>query len=108
MTGDLADIELLYSPGCPHLGLARERLARAMERIGLGETPIRFREVPDASGSWAGSPTYLVAGVDLFPTGSAPGGPACRIYGASERTEGAPSIEALTEALLKRAEETRL
>ena len=104
------DIELLYSPGCPHLELARDRLARAIQLTGAGGLRVRVRPVPDGSehwpSGWGGSPTILLDGVDLFAVGPSPLGAACRLYPTPDGAQGAPSVESLVEALSSRTQET--
>ena len=106
MRATITDVELLYSPGCPHLELARFRLAQALEIIGAEGVRVRPREVPVESESqvpgWGGSPTILVVGVDLFDQGEVPVGAACRLYMSSAGAEGAPSLEHLVAALSSR------
>jgi len=104
----ITDVELLYSPGCPHLDLARSRLGQAVELVGAADVRIHLRRVPDASGrwvsGWGGSPTILVGGVDLFEIGTSPVGAACRLYSTAVGAEGAPSVESLVEALSRTQE----
>ncbi len=87
-------IELVYHEGCANVPRAREHLRRALKESGL---PLAWEErrqedrgTPDALRRY-GSPTVLVAGRDV--TGAGPGdGGACR-------ADGAPSVEAIKEAL---------
>ena len=73
------DAEVVYVDGCPNWPTAHERLARALELFGAGDTPVSLRRVTSGaeaeSAGFAGSPTILVDGHDLFPGARAPGAP---------------------------------
>ncbi|MGQ0616696.1 MAG: thioredoxin family protein [Acidimicrobiia bacterium] len=98
------ELTVLYIEGCPHLDVARARLAEALVRTGV-EAAIGARLVrteAEAVGlSFAGSPTILVDGRDPFPARSA--GLACRLYATDAGPDGAPTVEALVEVILDRA-----
>jgi hypothetical protein len=97
------EIELIFVAGCPHSGLARERLGSALSAIGRTDVAVRERVVADQHDAiglrMAGSPTILIDGRDPF----APGGESsfsCRLYrGGGGRLEGAPSVEDLIKVL---------
>jgi mercuric ion transport protein len=95
-------IELLFFPGCPHVGDARRALGRALEAIDVelsfGEVDVTAPTTPAHLRDW-GSPTILVDGVDV--AGGVPSGACCRVYPASEYS-GAPPPE-LIETAVRRA-----
>jgi hypothetical protein len=100
--GSTHDVVIVFEDGCPHLPLARERVVAALARVGA---PPRWRELersdPSAPLPWRrmGSPTVLVDGQDVVPA-RVDGGSACRLYpGARGRFDGAPSVDAIVEAL---------
>lgn len=97
-------VELLYDPDCPHTNEARLHLQRACEKTAA---PVQWTEWDRSSrGNPAyvrrfGSPTILVDGHDV--AGAAPTEEAahCRLYGAPGAYRGAPSVELITQALLR-------
>jgi hypothetical protein len=94
-------IMVLHIAGCPNLGLARARLTEALDRLGLAAT-VAERVVADADEAvtlgFGGSPTLLVDGRDPFPA-AGPAGLACRLYPSPSGPQGAPTVDALVEAL---------
>lgn len=94
-------ITVLHVEDCPHLGVVRERLIEALDRLGLSVT-VDERAVVDpdeaAALGFRGSPTLLVDGRDPFPATDPPG-LACRLYPTPEGPQGAPTVEALVEVL---------
>lgn len=92
-------IELLHVAHCPNLVVARERIDIASDRAGVTATvyEIEITTPEDAErAGMSGSPTILVDGVDPF--GGAGPSLACRLYRSGETVEGAPPVDALTEA----------
>ena len=92
-----------YFDGCPGWQAATDRLREALRLVGLGDQEIRFQNVktPEQAAElgFAGSPTILFDGVDLFEDASPPAGYACRIYRTERGAEGAPSLSQLTARL---------
>jgi hypothetical protein len=101
------DARVVYFDGCPCWRTADERLAEALTRIGRPDVPVTRVQVEsetDARASgFAGSPTIMIDGVDLFP-GSAvrTDGLACRLYPSSSGLDGAPTVDDLVAALEER------
>ena len=66
------DVCLIYFDGCPSWRLAHERLVLSLAQVGLDEVRVQVQRVgSDAqarAAGFAGSPTILVDGRDLFPT----------------------------------------
>lgn len=94
------EVTVLYVERCPHVALAAERVATALDRLGIDapvlEQLVESEERATALG-FGGSPTVLVEGVDLFPAPTA--GLSCRLYATEGGAEGAPSVGQLVEAL---------
>ena len=94
-------ITVQYVEGCPHLGLARQRVAAALDRLGIAAEvdDQAIRTDADASAmAFRGSPTILVDGEDRLPSGAATG-LSCRLYRTGAGMQGAPSVEQLVEVL---------
>jgi hypothetical protein len=93
------EIQLVFFPGCPHVGAARQALAEALHEVGTDVSVVEL-DVTDPRTSPAlrdwGSPTILVDGVDVV-AGTASGS-CCRLYPGSERV-GAPPVRAIVAAL---------
>lgn len=97
------EITLLAVADCPHVGLARERIAVALGRIGRRvHTLERVIAGDDEATSlgFRGSPTILIDGTDPFPSDGSPG-LACRLYPTEHGLQGAPTVDQLVEALTR-------
>jgi hypothetical protein len=78
-------VELLWWEGCPSTERALSDLRSALSDLGLDPDSVQLREVrTDAEAAqqrFPGSPTILIDGTDLQPTGEhEPGGLTCRLY----------------------------
>jgi hypothetical protein len=96
------ELTLLTVPGCPHAAAFEERLAAAL--AGHPDAVVRRREVADerqaANAGMHGSPTLLIDGVDPFAGPDQAPSLSCRLYrDEAGRTAGAPSVQALRQAL---------
>jgi len=95
------NIEILHVADCPNLAAARRRVRQALETLG-STAAVREVEVSSAADAvrlgMNGSPTVLVDGRDPF-AGPEPS-VACRLYRDGTKVEGAPSVDALVEALM--------
>lgn len=96
------DVDLLSVADCPNVNLVRERIAAAAAQAGV-VVDLHEREVLDDAEAielgMRGSPTVLLAGVDI--SGSADAGPAsvsCRLYRSDTGVEGAPTVAELVAA----------
>ncbi|MCX4624616.1 hypothetical protein [Streptomyces albogriseolus] len=96
------EIEVLVVPRCPNEQTVADRLRRALADIGLRETGFTTRVIADRTEAervgFAGSPTVLVDGRDLFTEGRPPG-LACRVYRTPHGLAGAPGAGQLRRAL---------
>jgi hypothetical protein len=96
-------VELLHIEDCPNWQEAASRFREALGQTGHGAEEIEFtlidspRSVADTA--FAGSPTLVVNGHDLFPTEGRTADLACRIYATPSGFAGAPTVEQIVEAL---------
>jgi hypothetical protein len=97
--------ELQHIDDCPNWQVAGERLRQALTVTGHGDDPVSVRTVRDPAEAgrmgFAGSPTILADGVDLF-TSSDEGALACRIYATPTGLAGSPTVEQLVDAIKTR------
>ena len=84
-------------------GFRQGRLIDALSRVGSSGTSVKVVTVKDAAQAvalnFAGSPTILVDGADLFPDGARASDLACRIYRTPTGIAGLPTTEQIVEAL---------
>ncbi len=90
-----ATIELIHFEGCPNVEATRKNLVEALGTLGLGEEwrewDLEDSDTPDRVRGY-GSPTVLVNGVDVSGAEGGTVGLACR-------ADGAPSVDAIVQAL---------
>lgn len=100
-------VDIAHVPDCPHVGLARSRVREALEQTGrvavVREVVVASEESATARGT-RGSPTILIDGRDPFQSVDPPS-LSCRLYPTPAGMQGAPSVEALVEALLVEADD---
>ena len=95
-------VSLRYFAECPQWRVAHARLLRALRLAGLEDVEPVLEEVgsverADRAGIVA-SPTFLVDGVDPFPTSSRVD-PCCRAFETPEGPAPCPTIEQLRDVL---------
>ncbi len=99
----MATIELLHIADCPNSEETFLRLQRAVEITMPANTAVKSTLIDSAGTAaglpFAGSPTILVDGVDLFPTDGRTSDLACRIYLTPNGLAGAPTQEQIEAAL---------
>ena len=99
-------IEILHIDECPNWSEAGVRMRIALTTIGATVGAIDYHLVTDAAQlgglPFAGSPTILVDGVDLFSSDGATTDLACRVYVSNGRMAGLPTVDDLVEALRAR------
>jgi alkylmercury lyase len=99
------DIQVLTVPDCPHRAeaMARLRVALAATRTegAVVSECVIANEAEAAAAGMNGSPTILVDGVDLFAVELAEPSVSCRLYPSKDGVEGAPTVDALVDALTK-------
>lgn len=101
-------ITILAVPDCPNVPVVRERITAALAGRSAEVELVEVREEAEAARrGMTGSPTVLLDGIDPFAMTGAPASVSCRLYrDANGRTDGAPSIQALRQALgIQAAEE---
>ncbi|MFF3688064.1 organomercurial lyase [Streptomyces sp. NPDC002187] len=94
-------ITVLTVPDCPNAPLVRERIDAALQGREADVQLVEVRDEAEAA-RWGmtGSPTVLLDGVDPFGQEGAEPSVSCRLYqGADGRFDGAPSADALVQAL---------
>lgn len=96
-------IELLHIADCPSWEETLRRLQCAVGKTMPTDTSIEAILIDSAEkaarSSFAGSPTILVNGVDLFPSGGRANDLACRIYFTPSGVAGSPTQKQIEEAL---------
>lgn len=101
------EIQVLHIDECPNWQEAGDRVRRALDSIGLGDVPVEFVLIRTADEAvrlaFAGSPTILVDGEDLFPSEGQTADLACRVYLTESGVAGAPTVGQLERALEERA-----
>jgi len=99
----MATIELLHIADCPNSGETLLRLQRAVDNTMPSNTSITSTLIDSAETAarlpFAGSPTILVNGVDLFPTDGRTSDLACRIYLTPNGMAAAPTQQQIEVAL---------
>ncbi len=97
------NIEVLHIHDCPSWVEAGSRLREALDATGFGNTEISYRVLTTADEAgqvpFAGSPTILVDGDDLFSGGAQTSDLACRVYPTALGLAGIPSTAQLIDAL---------
>jgi hypothetical protein len=90
-------------PECPGPDEAAGLLRTALDDIGLAETPFTVEVIDTDERArfrrFAGSPAFLVGGVDLFASAEAPGSMACRVYSTPDGPRNVPTLGNLRKAL---------
>lgn len=97
------NIEVLHIVDCPSWVAAGDRLRRALDVTGYGSTEITYRLLESGEDAarvpFAGSPTILVDGVDMFPGGARTSDLACRVYLTPAGLAGLPTTEQMVDAI---------
>lgn len=97
-------IEIVHIRDCPSWMVAGQRVKEALLAGGLSNTAVEFRLLETredaAAVLFAGSPTILADGVDLFPTGQRTTELSCRVYATPAGLSGSPTTAQLMDALV--------
>jgi hypothetical protein len=92
-------LTLMYVDHCRNWPLAADRVHAAVKQVSDRRVCVEWRPIRHAgTPGFAGSPTFLVKGVDPFP-GAAASDLCCRLYDTGNGIEGAPSVQQLVAAL---------
>lgn len=101
--------ELRIIQDCPNSEPAAELYRRVLEAVGGGVRGLKIRELASAEEAIAlnfhGSPTFAVAGQDLFASDAEPA-LSCRIYPTPTGLAGLPAFEDLLEKVAKAISES--
>jgi len=96
-------ITIQHIPACPNTGVAYERVAEALRRLGSPSVAVTMQEIPahaDAEREgFRGSPTVLIDGTDPFAEPATPAAFACRVYATAAGTDVAPTVRQLLDAI---------
>lgn len=100
------DVSILHIDDCPNWVETGTRLRTALDDLGASKTALNFTvlRTHEEAGRvpFAGSPTILVDGTDLFPSNGQTTDLACRVYQTGGRLAGLPSAGDITQALRQR------
>ena len=98
------EVLVLHTEACPHVDLARQRIAEALATVGteaVVSTVVVATPAEAQRWAFAGSPTILVDGRDPFPAPDRPAALTCRLYQTDEGLQGAPAVTQLVEVLAR-------
>ena len=95
------EVRVLYFEGCPNGLRTSEHLREALATISRADTPVVLTcvEPEEPPPGFAGSPTILVDGSDLFPGATLANNRTCRLFPTSEGLAGSPAVGELVLAL---------
>ena len=100
------NIEVLHIDDGPSWVEAGDRLREALEATGFDDAEISYRVLGTAEDAarvaFAGSPTILLDGEDLFPGGGGTSAVACRVYPTPAGLAGMPTTGQIINALAPR------
>lgn len=100
-------LEILHIDECPNWVEAGTRVEAALAELGRDDVEVTYHLLADtveaAAVPFAGSPTILLDGVDVFPTDGRTSDLACRIYRTDSGFAGVPTVAQLVEAMRERA-----
>lgn len=98
-------LQVLHIRECPNTAEATTRLRRALDAVGLHAITVDVvlirTEAEAASTPFAGSPTFLLDGADLFPATTTLS-LACRVYPTEHGFAGTPTQAQLEQVLRER------
>lgn len=97
------EIQILHIEDCPNWREAGVRVRAVLIELERSDVTVSFVLVADpvtaAATAFAGSPTIVVNGADLFPSKGGTSDLACRIYFTPDGVAGVPSEEQIHDAL---------
>ena len=98
-------IEVLHIVDCPSWMAVGDRLREALDATGFRATTIEYRLLQTGEDAarvpFAGSPTILLNGKDMFPDGARTSDLACRVYLTPGGIAGLPTTDQLVEAITR-------
>ncbi len=96
-------VEILHIEDCPNWVEAGSRVEAALVELHRHDISVSYRALTDtaqaAAVPFAGSPTILLEGVDLFPTAGRTSDLACRVYRTGMGFAGVPTVAQLVAAI---------
>lgn len=96
-------VQVLHIEECPSWEEAGARARQALDGAGLADVAVEFVVIrtPNeaASTAFAGSPTIVVDGEDLFPSDGQTTSLACRVYFTEHGLAGTPTRTQIERAL---------
>ena len=96
-------VEILHINECPNWEEAGARLRFTLDESGRTDVQIDYRLLSTSEDAarvpFAGSPTILIDGEDLFPSAGRTSDLACRVYITPAGLAGLPTVDQMTEAL---------
>lgn len=99
-------IEILHIAECPSWESAEARTREALEALGRTDVLVttRLLRTPEeaAETPFAGSPTIVINGNDIFPSEGRTSDLACRVYATPHGLKGSPTAEQVADALRQR------
>lgn len=103
----LVQVELLVIPDCPGAQDASRLLRMALDDIGLQGTDFTLVVIDSDQAArrrgFAGSPAFVVDGLDLFDATGSRGSLTCRVYATPEGPRNVPTLRDLRQVLKQRA-----
>lgn len=101
-------VELIYDKACPNVAATRANLLLAFSKLGMmpqwDEWDRNAAESPEYTRRF-GSPSILVNGKDIAGVVTASDANSCRVYlGTGNENKGVPSLELITSALARSAQ----
>jgi hypothetical protein len=95
------NIEILHIEDCDNWHEAGKRVRTALDATGHRDMSVEYRLLQTSAQAaevpFAGSPTILSNGVDVFPSDGRTTELACRIYPTATGLAGMPTVEQLIE-----------
>ncbi|WP_353809721.1 hypothetical protein [Agromyces sp. SYSU T00194] len=99
-------VQVVHIEACPGWERAGALAREVLDRFGRSDVPVEYvtirSEADAAAVAFAGSPTLLVDGEDLFPSGPRTHALACRVYPTEQGLSGSPTRAQLETALRAR------
>jgi len=96
-------VQVFHIEECPSWEEAGARARQALDGVGLADVAVEFVVIRTrneaASTAFAGSPTIVVDGEDLFPSDGQTTSLACRVYFTEHGLAGTPTRPQIERAL---------
>jgi hypothetical protein len=97
------ELEVLHIADCPNWREAGDRATRALTKCGRSDVQVTYRllrtQGDAVDSAFAGSPTLVLDGADLFPSDGRTADLACRVYITPQGLTGLPTEDQIVDAL---------